>query len=112
MLVFGPLTSRRLGRSLGINNIPPKTCSYVCVYCQVGRTTRMEIVPREFYAPEQIQEAVLQKLEQTRAVGVTVDYLTFVSDGEPTLPRFIQCGRMRYLHFCGNLEQKKQTLNR
>ena len=87
MLVFGPVPSRRLGRSLGINNIPPKTCSYACVYCQVGRTTQMEIVPREFYAPAQIQEAVVKKLEQTRAAGATVDYLTFVSDGEPTLDR-------------------------
>ena len=37
--IFGPVPSRRLGRSLGINNIPAKHCSYACVYCQVGRTT-------------------------------------------------------------------------
>ncbi len=37
-IAFGPVPSRRLGRSLGINNIPPKHCSYACVYCQVGPT--------------------------------------------------------------------------
>ena len=41
MIVFGPVPSRRLGKSLGINNIPPKGCSYSCVYCQVGRTLRL-----------------------------------------------------------------------
>ena len=53
MLTFGPVPSRRLGHSLGINNIPPKACSYSCVYCQVGPTNTTEIVPRQFYTPEQ-----------------------------------------------------------
>jgi len=47
-IVFGPVPSRRLGRSLGVNNIPPKTCSYACVYCQAGRTLRLEIERRSF----------------------------------------------------------------
>ena len=41
MIAFGPVPSRRLGRSLGFNNIPPKICSYACVYCQLGRTLTM-----------------------------------------------------------------------
>ncbi|MCK5568076.1 MAG: radical SAM protein, partial [Spirochaetes bacterium] len=54
LLAFGPVPSRRLGRSLGINNIPPKICSYSCVYCQVGRTINMQDKRQEFYKPEEI----------------------------------------------------------
>ena len=48
MIAFGPVPSRRLGRSLGINNIPPKVCTYSCVYCQLGRTTKMQVERRPF----------------------------------------------------------------
>jgi len=48
---FGPVPSRRLGRSLGINNLPPKVCTYSCVYCQLGRTARMSNRRRESHAP-------------------------------------------------------------
>ncbi len=85
MLVFGPVPSRRLGHSLGINNIPPKACSYSCIYCQVGPTRATEIVPRAFYAPERIQREVETHLVRAREQGEAVDYLTFVPDGEPTL---------------------------
>ena len=85
MLVFGPVPSRRLGRSLGINNIPPKACSYSCVYCQVGPTRAPEIAPRKFYTPDLICQAVENRLAQIRETGGHVDYLTFVPDGEPTL---------------------------
>ncbi|MDZ7599611.1 MAG: hypothetical protein U5J82_15315 [Desulfobacterales bacterium] len=61
-LTFGPVPSRRLGRSLGINNIPPKTCSYGCVYCQVGRTTRMQVRRQAFFAPDAILESVRNEL--------------------------------------------------
>jgi wyosine [tRNA(Phe)-imidazoG37] synthetase (radical SAM superfamily) len=74
-----------LGRSLGINNIPPKVCSYACVYCQVGSTTAMRIERRPFYAPPQILASVQEKLAQARAAGERVDFLAFVPDGEPTL---------------------------
>lgn len=84
-IAFGPVPSRRLGRSLGINNIPPKHCSYSCVYCQVGPTDVQEMTPRAFYPPETILLEVSQRLEAVRAQGETVDYLTFVPDGEPTL---------------------------
>ena len=85
MLTFGPIPSRRLGRSLGINNIPPKSCSYSCVYCQVGPTGHREIEPRPFYAPGEILAAVEKRLEEAAHAGEGVDYLTFVPDGEPTL---------------------------
>lgn len=84
-VTFGPVPSRRLGHSLGLNNIPPKHCSYSCIYCQVGPTAAQEIAPRTFYLPETILREVGQRLEAVRAQGETVDYLTFVPDGEPTL---------------------------
>ncbi len=85
MLVFGPVPSRRLGRSLGINHIPPKTCTYGCLYCQVGRTTRMPLERQTFYPPAQIVAEVREKLRAAQAAGEPVDYVTFVPDGEPTL---------------------------
>ena len=85
MISFGPIPSRRLGRSLGINNIPPKSCSYSCVYCQVGPTPHREIEPRAFYGPDEIRADVERRLEDTAYAGEEVDYLTFVPDGEPTL---------------------------
>jgi wyosine [tRNA(Phe)-imidazoG37] synthetase (radical SAM superfamily) len=84
-IAFGPVPSRRLGRSLGINNIPPKICSYSCRYCQVGPTLDRAIEPRTFYPPQQIADQVSSQVEQVRGRGESVDYLTFVPDGEPTL---------------------------
>lgn len=85
MIVFGPVPSRRLGRSLGINNIPPKICSFNCVYCQLGRTRRLALNRRTFYPIDQILGEVEEKLDQAEKTGHAVDYLTFVADGEPTL---------------------------
>ncbi len=84
-LAFGPVPSRRLGRSLGINNIPPKVCTYACVYCQLGRTLKMQVERQAFYEPGEILKAVQQKVNSVQAAGETIDYLTFVPDGEPTL---------------------------
>lgn len=85
MIAFGPVPSRRLGQSLGINNIPPKVCSYSCVYCQVGRTTTMQVQRAPTFEPEEILREVRDKVERAREAGEAIDYLTFVSDGEPTL---------------------------
>jgi len=63
-LVFGPVPSRRLGRSLGINNIPPKTCSYSCVYCQLGKTSNIIVDRQAFYKPEDILRAVRRKVDE------------------------------------------------
>jgi len=83
MLVFGPVPSRRLGQSIGINHIPPKACPYSCIYCQLGRTNHMAVTRREYYKSEEILAQIKQKLND---IGKKhVDYLTFVPDGEPTL---------------------------
>jgi wyosine [tRNA(Phe)-imidazoG37] synthetase (radical SAM superfamily) len=84
-IVYGPVPSRRLGRSLGINNIPPKICSYSCVYCQLGKTLMMEVEPRLFYKAAKIVEMARTKLDRAGEKGEPVDYVTFVPDGEPTL---------------------------
>jgi len=84
-IVFGPVPSRRLGQSLGINNIPPKICSYSCVYCQVGKTKNFSIERENFYKVEEIVENVEKRLNEIRKRGEKVDYLSFVPDGEPTL---------------------------
>jgi wyosine [tRNA(Phe)-imidazoG37] synthetase (radical SAM superfamily) len=84
-IAFGPVPSRRLGRSLGINNIPPKTCSYSCVYCQLGRTSNMTVKRSHFYRPEDVLREVERKVREAQLRNEKIDYLTFVPDGEPTL---------------------------
>ena len=85
MIAFGPVPSRRLGYSVGINHIPAKHCSYSCVYCQVGRTTHMQLERQEFYPVNQIIAEVGQKVAEVAEAGKKIDYLTLVPDGEPTL---------------------------
>jgi len=87
-IIFGPVPSRRLGRSIGINNIPAKNCSYSCIYCQVGRTNKMIITRKAFYEPESILAAVENKIKSL-SKDTEIDYLTFISDGEPTLDKNI-----------------------
>ncbi|MFP4373360.1 MAG: radical SAM protein [Spirochaetaceae bacterium] len=83
--VFGPVPSRRLGRSIGVNNIPPKVCSYSCVYCQLGRAIEMTAQRREFFDAESLVEETRAHLAAALERGDRVDYLTIVPDGEPTL---------------------------
>lgn len=83
MIFFGPVPSRRLGRSIGVNNIPPKYCTYSCIYCQLGRTNKMQIKRRIFYRKKDFTEE--NKIEKAIEIGESIDYLTFVPDGEPTL---------------------------
>jgi len=85
MIVFGPVPSRRFGRSMGINNIPPKICSYSCIYCQIGRTLRIEVERKEFYSPNRIYDELMKKMGEMLKEREKVDFLTFVPDGEPTL---------------------------
>jgi wyosine [tRNA(Phe)-imidazoG37] synthetase (radical SAM superfamily) len=84
-IVFGPVPSRRLRQSLGINNIPPKICSYSCVYCQVGITKALSIKRRKFYSVEDIVSEVRSTLANLETRKERIDFLTFVPDGEPTL---------------------------
>jgi len=85
MIAFGPVPSRRLGRSLGVNNIPPKICTYSCAYCQLGRTIKMQAERQRFYEPDRILREVRDKVEKAQEKGEAIDYLTVVPDGEPTL---------------------------
>jgi len=81
-LVFGPVVSRRLGVSLGINNVPYKTCSYSCVYCQLGRTLNLTVTRKPYTDPGILVDEVARALE---GADRKVDFVTFVPDGEPTL---------------------------
>ncbi len=80
MYVYGPVPSRRLGRSLGVSPIPPKTCSYSCVYCQLGRTTQLRAGRKSFFPKEDILAEIVESAPKDGT-----DYVTFVGDGEPTL---------------------------
>jgi ribokinase len=73
MITFGPVPSRRLGQSLGITNIPPKVCTYSCIYCQVGRTSKMQVDRQVFYEPRDIFCAAQDKVGKVREAGETVD---------------------------------------
>lgn len=79
--VFGPVPSRRLGFSLGVDIIPAKYCTYDCIYCQVGKTTNREIDRRSFFDPQVIINEIIDK---TTKIG-PVDFITFSGSGEPTL---------------------------
>ncbi len=79
--IFGPVPSRRLGRSLGVDLIPYKTCSFDCVYCQIGRTTCKTIERRAFLPHEPLLDALRAKLEH----GPRPDIITLSGSGEPTL---------------------------
>lgn len=83
--VFGPVPSRRLGRSLGLNNVPAKTCDYGCVYCQVGITRTPRAEREAYYSPWAIVQAAGERVAQLDARGEALDALTFVPSGEPTL---------------------------
>ncbi len=85
MIVYGPIPSRRLGQSIGVNNIPPKICSYSCVYCQLGRTNHMQVKRQAFYKPQDICSEAEIKIRQLKTENKQADYFSFVPDGEPTL---------------------------
>lgn len=82
---FGPVPSRRLNCSLGINHIPPKICTYSCVYCQLGKTLNLTDKRQTFYEPEEIKRQVEKKVKELKEKGERIDYLSFVPDGEPLL---------------------------
>ncbi|MGO8705572.1 MAG: radical SAM protein [Candidatus Brocadiia bacterium] len=79
--VFGPVPSRRLGRSLGVDLTPRKVCSFDCIYCQVGRTTRKTTDREQFTAADDIVAEVRQKLKTVPRP----DFITLSGSGEPTL---------------------------
>jgi len=77
--VFGPVASRRLGRSLGIDLVPFKTCTYDCIYCQLGRTTCKTAERKEWVPLDLVVDEVQQRLD------CRPDYITLSGSGEPTL---------------------------
>jgi wyosine [tRNA(Phe)-imidazoG37] synthetase (radical SAM superfamily) len=79
--VFGPVPSRRLGYSLGVDPIPRKYCNFDCVYCQVGKTAHTETERKSFFDREELVGEVLQHLHKAK----TADIITFSGSGEPTL---------------------------
>lgn len=81
--VFGPVPSRRLGQSLGVDTIPLKTCNWNCVYCQLGRTVPLTNERREFIPRNEILAEVAQALAAHQPGEI--DWVTFVGSGEPTL---------------------------
>ncbi|TFG24061.1 MAG: radical SAM protein [Promethearchaeota archaeon] len=80
--IYGPVPSRRLGRSLGIDPIPSKTCNFQCIYCQIGKTTFFTNERRNYYPKEDIIAEMREAIEQNEK---KIDYITFVGSGEPTL---------------------------
>lgn len=79
--IFGPVPSRRLGISLGVDLIPPKTCSYNCIYCESGKTTNLTVERRE-YVP---LNDVLKELDGVLKTHPRLDFVTYSGSGEPTL---------------------------
>ena len=82
--VYGPIPSRRLGSSLGIDPIPSKTCNYQCIYCQLGRTTNFTNERKNFFPKNEIIAEMKTAIKQNES---NIDYITFVGSGEPTLYR-------------------------
>ena len=81
--VFGPVPSRRLGKSLGVDPVPLKTCNWNCVYCQLGRSRPVVNERADYYPPEEIVAEVGEALAK-HATG-QIDWVTFVGSGEPLL---------------------------
>jgi len=78
--LFGPVNSRRLGCSLGVDLVPPKTCPFDCVYCEVGPTTRQSLTREDWHTRE-----ILLELEDYLRQGGTADFITLAGSGEPCL---------------------------
>ena len=80
--IYGPVPSRRLGRSLGVDPIPSKTCNYQCIYCQLGKTSNFTNTRSNFIPKYDIQQEIKIAIRQNEG---NFDYITFVGSGEPTL---------------------------
>ncbi len=83
--IFGPIPSRRLGLSLGVSPIPPKTCNYNCVYCQLGSTLRLTNTREEFYPVKDILDELNYVLDSLGPEVNAIDAITVVPEGEPLL---------------------------
>ena len=91
-IVFGPIFSRRLGSSLGVNLLPSegKLCNFDCVYCECG-WNKDGIAERKFPLLDDVEAALEEKMSRAAAEGTPVDSITFSGNGEPTMhPDFPQ----------------------
>jgi len=84
-VIYGPVPSRRLGVSLGVDIIPYKTCSYDCIYCQLGKTTHQTLERKSYIETS----SLLKELKETINLNSDIDYITFSGSGEPTLNKDI-----------------------
>lgn len=86
-IVFGPIFSRRLGSSLGVNILPSKgkLCNFDCVYCECGWNKDGAVPDRRFPALPEVEAALKEKMSKAAAEGVPVDSITFSGNGEPTM---------------------------
>ena len=86
-IVFGPIFSRRLGSSLGVNILPSKgkLCNFDCVYCECGWNKDGEVAGRRFPNLQEVEHALKEKMQKASADGVPVDSITFSGNGEPTM---------------------------
>ena len=80
--LYGPVPSRRLGRSLGVDLVPHKICTYDCIYCQIGRTTGKTLLRKEYVPKEEVLEEVKNFLSKG---GASIDHFSLSGSGEPTL---------------------------
>jgi wyosine [tRNA(Phe)-imidazoG37] synthetase (radical SAM superfamily) len=80
--LYGPVPSRRLGKSLGIDLVPHKVCTYDCIYCQIGKTTEKRLQRREYVPEKEVLDELKAFLKEGRP---SVDYLSLGGSGEPTL---------------------------
>jgi wyosine [tRNA(Phe)-imidazoG37] synthetase (radical SAM superfamily) len=80
--LYGPVPSRRLGRSLGIDLVPHKICTYDCIYCQIGKTTEKTLARKEYVPVKEIMEEVERFLKEGPP---SIDHLSLTGSGEPTL---------------------------
>jgi len=80
-LIYGPVPSRRLGFSLGVDIVPYKVCSYNCIYCQIGTTPETTIERKPYVSSEIILSQLFARLNE----GIQPDYITLGGSGEPTL---------------------------
>ena len=80
--LYGPVPSRRLGRSLGIDLVPHKICTYDCIYCQIGKTTKKNLLRKEYVPLGVILEEVRRFLKEETS---EIDHLSLSGSGEPTL---------------------------
>lgn len=98
--LFGPVPSRRLGISLGVDLLPSKTCTLDCIYCECGRTENLTLDIKEYVPVEKVKS----ELKDFLSLGPRIDFVTFSGSGEPTLHkqigdliRFLKCEYPDYL---------------